>query len=126
MERDEIPDEVVRFINDHIDSVPQLEGLLLIWESAPRAWTAARLAERLYVSNDYAARVLQHLQRQRLVSETESGGFAFNPEHPDAIGMPLLAAVYSKRVVRIAELVHAKASPAVREFARAFRIKREK
>jgi len=38
-ESDPTKEEVDRFILQYIDSVPQLEALLLAWESRPRQWT---------------------------------------------------------------------------------------
>ena len=38
-----------RFIHEHIDSVPHLEALILLWNSRPVGWTCDELASRLYV-----------------------------------------------------------------------------
>jgi hypothetical protein len=40
--------------------------------------------------------------------------------------MAKVAATYSRQLVTVAQLLHAKASPGVREFARAFQIKKDR
>ena len=127
MEREELPEDVVRFIDDYVDTVPQLEALLLIWETAPRPWSAAPLAARVYVPPDEARRILQHLERARLVVADPAGGdgFVFAADHPESALIVHVARVYRSQLVRVAAMIHSKGSPAVREFARAFKIKRE-
>jgi len=42
-------EEVYRFILNQIDSVPQMEALVLVWESRPKKWEESEIVERLYV-----------------------------------------------------------------------------
>ena len=42
----EIPARVLQFLAERIDTVPQLEALLLLWESPQRQWTEEELAAR--------------------------------------------------------------------------------
>jgi len=58
---DSIPEDVEQFIRKRIDSVAQLEALLMT-RSAPQAeWSVAVLAKRLYVSEKQAADLLARL-----------------------------------------------------------------
>lgn len=68
-------DEVERFINSHIDSVPYLEAPLLLWNSRLRWWTVIGLAEHLYVKPDVSRRILKKLVVEGLVVSN-----AGNPE----------------------------------------------
>jgi Mn-dependent DtxR family transcriptional regulator len=45
-----LPQEVNQFLVAHIDSVEQLEALILMSEDPGRAWTAAELSKRLKTS----------------------------------------------------------------------------
>lgn len=40
--------------------------------------------------------------------------------------MPDVASTYARQLVRVAQLIHSKASLGVREFARAFQIKKDR
>jgi hypothetical protein len=63
MNRSGIPDEVLRFIERRIDSVPHLEALLLLWENPARTWTVGDISARVYVSLDQAQTLLRDLAR---------------------------------------------------------------
>lgn len=129
MNSPQIPPSVLQFIAERIDSVPQLEALLLLWESPQRAWTEEELAGRIYVSRQIAALTLQALQRQNLVvaESAESPRYRYNPQW-DASGevMPEVAAAYRRHLVQLATFIHSRASTAVREFARAFDLKKDR
>jgi hypothetical protein len=127
MDRPELPTDVLVFIEGQIDTVPHLEALLLLWESAPEPWGADEIAARIYVSPDSAAQILRDLARRNLASAvTEGARFAYDSAW-DARGelMAKVAAAYRRNLIFVAELIHSKASAAVREFARAFEIKKD-
>jgi hypothetical protein len=124
----EPPADVLAFIEDQVDSVPHLEALLLVWKSAPGAWNATQIAARIYVDLDAAAGILRDLARRRLVRATDESGssFSYDPSW-DRSGdlMQRVAEAYRRNLVLVAHTIHAKASGAVREFARAFEIKKD-
>lgn len=60
--------QVDRFIVDEIDSVPQLEALLLFWNNRPRVWSTESMAKALYVSPEVARVILKRLAQRRLIS----------------------------------------------------------
>ena len=117
-----------QFILKHIDSVPQLEALLLLWNSSPRFWSASEVADRLYISPQDAKVILQDLTQRRLLqslSETEAYFYQPSSEEQDR----LIAAVdetYRKEIVPISTMIHSKASRAVRDFAQAFKFTKER
>jgi hypothetical protein len=127
MNSPQIPANVLQFIAERIDTVPQLEALLLLWESPPQhAWTEEELAGRIYVSRQVAAQTLQALQRQNLIV-AESTQYRYNPQwDPTGQLMPEVAAAYRRHLVQLATFIHSRASTAVREFARAFDLKKDK
>jgi hypothetical protein len=125
----ELHPDVVRFIEERIDTVPHLEALLLVWESRSQRWRPEQMAARLYVAPDKAASILADLVRRQLArgGEDESGPYIEYDAAWDTDGarMAQVAASYRQQLLQVATLIHAKASTAVHDFARAFRIKKE-
>jgi hypothetical protein len=124
----ELPTDVLAFVEDQVDSVPHLEALLLLWKSAPDPWTASQIAARIYVGQDAATEILGDLTRRKLARTIDegAGSFAYDPAW-DRSGdlMERVAAAYRQNLILVAHTIHAKASGAVREFARAFEIKKD-
>jgi DNA-binding IclR family transcriptional regulator len=128
MEQGFISDDVVRFIVDKVDSVPHLEALLLLFASTPKSWSAAEIAARTYVSEERARALLQDLSRQRLAQPDADAPERYRYDAAwDVAGttMRQVAGSYQRHLVRVANLIHSKASPAVRDFARAFQFKKK-
>ncbi|MEO6078875.1 MAG: hypothetical protein ABIQ86_03745 [Steroidobacteraceae bacterium] len=124
----EFPDDVLRFIERRIDSVPHLESLLLLWENPAVAWTESDISARVYVSRDQAQSILRDLARHGLINVTSdvSNRYSYNVAWDELHLMDKVAKTYRKHLVRLAELIHVKAgSEAVRDFARAFKFKTE-
>lgn len=118
--------EVDRFLLERIETVPHLEALLLLWHSRPKAWSASAIADALYVPEDSARAILDDLVRQNLIMAGSAGDFFYESE---AGRDRLVAAVdlaYRHELIRITRLIHSKPSAAIREFARAFRLRRER
>jgi len=122
-------EDVYEFILENIDSVPHLEAIVLLWNSRPVAWSPEELASRLYVDPEKVRALLRDLIRLQLVAESPGSAskFSYFPgsqERDDL--MQHLDAAYRRDLVRISTMIHSKASSAVREFARAFRLKKER
>lgn len=123
----DVPDEVWQFIAEKIDTVPHLEALLLLWENQNSVWSEDEIAARIYVSRDAAAGILQALQRRQLVS-VEAGPpprYRYNPAGDASSLMPRVVVAYRRHLVPIATFIHTGASSSVREFARAFDLKKK-
>lgn len=121
-------EQIDRFILDVIDSVPQLEALLLIWNNRPREWSVENMARALYVHNDVAQAILKDLVSRRLIVEVSGsrGQYALLAESPEKEFMlAALDKTYRRELVRISTMIHSKASRAVRDFARAFRFTKD-
>jgi len=128
MRRGEIPEEVLRFIERRIDSVPHLETLLLLWENSARSWGDAEIAARVYISVDQARGVLADLARNGLIAPDTAAPerYTYNAAWDEGKLIEKIAATYRQHLVHLSEVIHAKAaSPAVRDFARAFQFKTE-
>lgn len=116
--------KVDQFVLDEIDSVPHLEALLLLWKNHPRSWAADELARALYLRTDSTQTLLHDLENRGLVI-LQAEGWTFNVQSAKAELMESVDTVYRRELVRISGMIHSKASPAVRQFARAFRLKKD-
>jgi hypothetical protein len=123
----DIPVAVLEFISKHIDTVPQLETLLIMSAEENRVWTADEIAARTYVGHASAAVVLDQLRRRQLIAITEDGrGYQFRPASEDErqlVGQTAIA--YRRYLIPLATYIHSKASTSVKEFARAFALKKD-
>jgi hypothetical protein len=122
----EIPEDVQRFLADNIDSVPHLEALLLLWESAPADWTVDAVAARIYVKAPAAAALLEDLSRRSMLSRASADPAKYRFDSTNETQRAILqrvATAYRTQLVRVAQFIHSKASGSVRDFARAFKLK---
>lgn len=120
--------QVEQFILAEIDSVPHLEALLLIWNTRPKPWSVKEMADALYVSSEVAGRVLSDLTSRELVVQSDDPGNTYQYDSSSESRDVLLKnvdAAYKSQLVRVSRLIHSKASVAVRDFARAFRFKKD-
>jgi hypothetical protein len=124
----EVPAHVLRFLDENIDDVPQLETLLMMSEAQDRSWLIAEVASRNYITEQRALDTLIALQRRGLVSAEESPPrFQFNPATDQAREAVVdLARCYQRSLSRITTLIHSKPSASIREFARAFDLKKDR
>lgn len=116
------------FIVQQIDSVPHLEALLLIWNSRPRTWSVEEMGRALYVRNDVTEKVLEDLVQRGLIERAGDSrdAYAFPAVSDERTKlMENLDSIYRQELVRVAGMIHSKASAAVLDFARAFRFKKD-
>ena len=85
------------------------------------------MAKGLFLKSTEAKTILDELVRQGLISVVADSPDVYRYETaPDRDRlMTLVHAAYRRELIRISRLLHSKASPAVREFAKAFRLKKE-
>ena len=124
-----IPDEVARFVLDKIDSVAQLEALLLLRNNRETDWSVGALAARLYIQEDQTAQLLGVLQAQGFVVSKGSdlALYRYEPASQELHAMlERLAEIYAKHLVPVTNLIHSKPKPRIQEFADAFRLRKDK
>ncbi|HEU4430703.1 MAG TPA: hypothetical protein VFT98_18220 [Myxococcota bacterium] len=129
MDRPDVPQQALAFIAENIDSVPQLEALLLFWESPTRSWSCDELAARLYVRPDACQGILHALRRRGLLAVEDRDGERYRYDSawdPDGERMAQVASAYREHLVALTTFIHTKTPPALREFARAFDLKKER
>jgi len=76
-----IPDDVAQFILATIDSVAQLEALLLLRADPRQAWAAKTLAARLYITEEQTAEILDALRAKGFVvaNPGNPASYAYQP-----------------------------------------------
>jgi hypothetical protein len=123
----DLPEVVRRFIVDHVDSVEQLEILLLLHQHPERAWDAESVARELRISALSASDRLEDQARAGLLARVEGspGGYRYAPGTPaldEAVAG--LAKAYAERRVTVINLIFSKPIDKIRTFADAFRLRK--
>ena len=120
-----IPAEVREFIHACIQSIADLEALLLLARNADTKWTAASVAEQLYIEEAQATEVLGRLCAGGL-AQCQAGAFWFNDGPPGQRAVvEQLADIYSHHLIPVTNLVHSRPSGA-RAFAAAFKFRKDR
>jgi hypothetical protein len=122
---------VQQFIADHVDSVMQLEVLLLLAGQPGKVWTAPELAAQLRIDPAWVETQLRTMAAGGLVVAGEGGGqaaqFRFGPRTPELnAAVDELAHAYADRRVTVIGLIFAKPLDKIRSFADAFRIRKDR
>jgi hypothetical protein len=128
----DLPIEIQTFVVDHLDSIEQVEVLLLLRERRERAWTPSELSRELRSAPESVAKRLRGLLDKKLVtlySEKGPGGellYSYQPPSEKAdhlVGE--LAEQYRTRRFSVINLILSKPADAIRTFADAFKIKKD-
>jgi hypothetical protein len=123
---DELPVEVQELLADRLESIAQLEVLLLLQRSAPEDWDAERLSSELRIERAWAAAQLPRLREQGFLARSGAQHYRFRPASPElAKAVESLAACYADRRVRVVAQLYSKPTRGVRGFAEAFVLRRD-
>lgn len=119
-----VPDSVRRLIADAIDTIAELEALLLLRDH-PRVWTVEEAGARLYVSLPVATYTLGILSLRGFLAQVERG-YRFAPVDAELDrAVAGLAQAYSSNLVAVTHIVHSKPAPSIQAFSQAFRLRKE-
>jgi len=125
---DKIPAEVSRFLLTSIESVPQLETLLLLHRTAPQRWDARALAARIYVQDRAAADALHQLCEAGLLAcdDADPPLYWFSPS-PPGLGsiVDRTDGEYSRNRVGVTALIHSRPGRGALDFADAFKFRKK-
>ena len=122
-----LSDDVYQFLYQNIESVEQLEVLLLLLGRRERGWSPDEVARELYSHPTSVARRLAMLLGQGLLREIEPGCYQYAPR-TGALHATVrrVADTYHERRVAVVTLIASKPIENVRAFSDAFRIRRPK
>jgi hypothetical protein len=117
--------ELRHFISQNIESLAQLEVLLLLRREADRAWTNEEIAKSLYIAPEMSGVILNDLSRRGLVANEEQvfrylgASSALDP----MLGQ--LADAYRDRRVAVITEIYSRPQNKVQTFADSFRFRKE-
>jgi hypothetical protein len=119
-----VPAPVKRFVKRHIESVEQLEVLLLLRAAADKHWTAEEVARARVTHAEAAAAWLENLAVRGFVRH-EPRGYRYDPPSAEAERtIDELAESYAKYRVAVVALIFSRPSERITLFSDAFRIRR--
>ena len=125
----DIPDNVMTFLKEHIDSAEQVEMLRFLRNNADKEWTAQEISRSLSTQRDSAAhRLAQFHSLGILVMKPAQDGPIYQ-YRPKTQGLDAtiaeLAEAYSRYPVRVINLIYSKPIDKIRTFADAFKLRKE-
>jgi hypothetical protein len=125
---DEIPADVSQFITDHLNSVAELEVLLLIRSDPGRGWTAADISKVLCTPVEMVIEQMAGLQSRGLILVVPGPEpqYQYQPRTPELDQVVAsLSEIYKARRVTVITLIYSKPVDRVRTFADAFRLRKD-
>ena len=125
MSEELIPADIREFIVNCIDSIAQLEALLLLQREPNAGWSSGEIAGRLYIKEADALEVLERLRGEELVSKSDDT-YRFDPKPEERREIVArLADLYARHLIPVTDLVHTK-PPRIRAFADAFKLRKDR
>jgi DNA-binding IclR family transcriptional regulator len=124
----ELSARVCQFIDQNIESLAELETLLLIRSDSKGGCDAADIAKALYISTEQAGRLLADLARRGMIAATEAQAthYSLNPANADSdAAIAEVALAYEERRVAVISLIYSKPLNKVQTFADAFRLRKD-
>jgi hypothetical protein len=119
-----LPAELRGFLEDHIDSIAQLEALLLLRNAPDVLWDLQDMAKRLYVGEAESLAILAHLTAHGLIRR-DGDGYRLDPQSDGLLhAISLLTDHYRTHLIPITNLIHAKPRR-IQQFADAFKLKKD-
>ena len=125
---EDFPTDIQRFIEQNIESLAQLEALLLLRREPERQWEAVELAKSLYIPQEMAVSLLGDFGKRGFVTESPPEDVRYVYRSIDAETdetIDRLAAIYRERRVAVISLIYSKPINKVQTFADAFRLRKE-
>ena len=121
-----LPTDIQDLISKHIDSIAHLEALLLLWRNPEVSWDFASLSKRLYINEKDARAILERLLTRGFA--VESGGIFRYQSSLDVADVMVnrLSSFYATHLILITNLIHAKPSRRIQQFADAFNLRKDK
>lgn len=123
---EDLPENILKFLNTYIDSIEQLRILLLLHSFPDRVWTTAEITAELRSTDTSVVKRLDDLYSRKVLSRVPDSmnRHQFNPISVDlkkVIGE--LAVQNQLRPYRVIEAIYSQPSKALQQFADAFKLK---
>lgn len=122
MARREFASEFRTFINKNINSVEQIEVLLILLANPERVWTIDEISAIMRSSRNSIRSRLESLTARKLAAAVEDQGYRYSASGRLHAMVEVLAEEYGERRFSVIELVFSRPD-AARSFADAFRLR---
>jgi hypothetical protein len=125
---DEFSSDVKLFIDQNIESLAQLEALLLLRQDPKRSWQAEEIAKALYLPPEMVGTLLADFVRRGFARIVPSAELCYSYNMADAnlnLLIGRVADAYRERRVAVISLIYSKPTNKVQTFADAFRLRKE-
>lgn len=122
---DVIPPAVREFITRHIDTVSELEALLILRAHPKESWTLDQLANRVYVSKRGIGEIVERFAAEGFVKREDDH---YRYDCNDATleeTIAELAQRYASHLIPVTNMIHSKPR-SIRSFSDAFRLRKDK
>lgn len=129
MGEQDITPRVRAIIAEQIDSVMQLEVLLLLADNPAREWDPAEVAQQFRIDLEWVDSQLRGLAARGLVQIIDGPPvrFRYQPRTPElAQAVAELGQAYANRRVTVIGMIFSKPVDKIRSFADAFRLRKDK
>ena len=124
-----IPEDVRQFILQYIDSIAQIEGLLIFCADPQKEWNTNTLARGLFIDESQAAAILTQLFEQGfivLAPESETVNYHYKPKSSELKEMvERVAGFYRECLIPVTNLIHSKSQSRIQKFADAFKLRKD-
>jgi hypothetical protein len=123
---DDFTAELKQFIAQEVESLAQLEALLILRRDPQKHWQSPELAQQLYITPDMCEAILADLERRGFTARAPGAGYHYQPRDQAADRLLNdLSTIYQQRRVAVITEIYSKPVNKVQTFADAFRLRRE-
>jgi hypothetical protein len=121
-----LPPHLLDFISRHVQSVEQLEILLLVSRPPITPWSPGTVYEKILSSPRSVERWLEELTRTGLLERVSDPEGSYRRSQDDQVGAQIstLGEFYRTVPVRVIEAIYKREASAAQSFADAFKIKK--
>jgi predicted ArsR family transcriptional regulator len=123
------PEDLIRFMNTHVESIDQLEILRVLGEDREKEWDSVALAAEVQATPQAVRAHLTAMQGRGLLATMARGAGlacrygASSPELEQMVGR--LLQMYKERPVTMIKMVYGRTKDPLRDFSDAFRLRKE-
>ena len=120
----ELPENILHFLDTRLDSVEQLQVLFLLHAEPERIWSTAEITAELRSSDTSITKRLDDLYASKVLVRMPElqGRHRFSPASPEILQIVhLLAELYRTKPSRVSEAIFSGPNKSLQAFANAFR-----
>jgi hypothetical protein len=124
-----ISEDVQQFLVKQVRSIERLEILLLLGGSPPRRWTTVEVYRAVLTNEHSVEETLERFCQAGLAKKSETAPWTYQYSPPSEQVRSLvaqLAKLYKERPVSVIDVIYQRSVSDIEEFAKAFRIRKDK